>query len=245
MQMNQNTRTKNGLIAALSGIALASFAFVGAPPAAANPTGIDYQIDLDGYLLPNLDLEGHSGEVTFDGIPELVPLDAIPPGLSGNDLIVTETVTPILPSKENITIWLEGQVPGETFPTPGAPLFENASDLDTYVFFNVHGLYWANLPGASAQISNIELSLTFPGDQEISIEPFFTDMVGSGSEADPLSLLFMLDAADFDNSNFGSATDLHLSFDIEHTPEPSTLLLLGTTLLAMASFPRKAKHSDN
>ena len=105
--------------------------------AQADPTGIIYDAGLDAEVTGfdadgvfTSTLEGHLGEVVFDGLPELIPNDIDPsiefPGgtfVPGNEIIVTEDVDFNPDGSETITIWYEGQDPAGPFPTPGAPLF--------------------------------------------------------------------------------------------------------------------------
>ena len=70
---------------------LAFFVFAYSPPGFASPWGTNYIIALDALVQP-ADIEGHAGQVSFDGIPEIIPNDIVPPDQAspGNHLLVTE-----------------------------------------------------------------------------------------------------------------------------------------------------------
>ncbi len=201
--------------------------------AVADPFGIEYRVLLDGFVTDSVEveLEGHNGNVPFDGLPDMVPNDFNPADLSptfsdGNDLIVTEDVM-----GDEVWIWIEGQQPGEPFPTPGAPLFANPLvPVSEVVGFDIFELHWqSDMP---AVISNISLELTF-GEVSVPITPlaFFPD--GDGTSGNAIALQFQLDPLDFSDPLLGDATDLHLHFTVVHIPEPSTLalLVLGALLI--------------
>jgi len=203
--------------------------------ALADPTGTEYSVTLDGLLLDGAEsTEGHFGSVIFDGVAELVPNDIVPPfpNFPGNDLIVTEDVIFNLDGSDTITIWVEGQDPGAPFPTPGAPLFANPLDPVAPVFFEVDGLNWGTTEAMF--LSDISISLSFTGEIEIPIIPLDIGFTGAGTDIDPLLAVFTLDSPDFSDSMFGDATDLHLSFTVEHVvPEPASVTLLGVGVLAL------------
>ncbi len=226
-----------------------------APPASADPTGIEYEVLLDGVVvsatLPTVfETEGHLGGVIFDGLPDLVPNDLDPgpppPFEHGNGLIVTEHVVDHFDGTETITIWIEGQVPDEDFPTPGAPLFANTLFLDEPVIFSIGdllgGLHWDD-PSMGGIVTDIKVLITFPDD--VLIDPLFVEVSGAGTPFDPLFIGMELDPADF-YLPFGDvdgtpATDLHVSFKVEHfiIPEPSTLLLSTLVLLGLLAYRRR------
>ena len=236
------------LIGTVSGLAISSLALSYSVSAIADPTGIVYDVLLDAEVIttdpdgnPILDIEGHFGSVPFDGLPDSVPNDLIPPVppfVPGNNLIVTEFVTPLPNNMELIDIIVEGQDPTQPFPTPGAPLFTNPIDPAGFVAFEVLGFYWDDMPNRKAKVNFFDLSLSFSVGPDVPIEPLLADIVGSGTIDDPLDLLFELDLTDFDIP----PTDLKLTFKITHVPEPSTVLMLGTTVLMMAGSTLKKRQ---
>ena len=215
----------------------------------ASPLGTDYSVLLDAFLLTTddngddvTDTEGHlafdTGDILFDGNFDLLVNDLVPdpPFAAGNDLQVTETVTPMGENWEQIDIWVLGDENDDT-----ATLFNNTAlfDPDGLVLFEISDLFWGNNPNGLGPegVTDIQVFISF-GDILVPTNPVDIGIFGDGTQDIPLFISLGLDPAAFLDPNNAPATDLHLSFKVHHggngVPEPvsATLGLMGIAALA-------------
>ncbi len=253
-----HVRNERGCVLRLARVAAVLIvAAVLSTPARANPLGTSYNVLLDAVVTDgefNV-LSGHLSNIPFDEsldpVENDVPPQAAPNGNfnDGNLLWVNEEITFNQDGSETIDIWIFGDDDGDpqTEPQPGdfGKLFNNEvateprpdaafpDDLFPFVFLEIGGLIWTDVPEGPVEFELLALGLTFnggdPTETPTPIEPLFVDAFGEGTEDDPFFVGIDLDPADFVNM----PTDLHATFTIRHIPEPASVMLLtlGAPLL--------------
>jgi hypothetical protein len=209
--------------------------------AMASPAGTIYTAVLDIPVLVQpgdwQEDEGHfNDEVPFDGVPDILPNDVGP----GKDLWITEDYSrDDAGGTESISIsifgGLEG-VPGQ--PGEHTPLVLNDIDWSWPAFLEISGLYWADAE-AGFNVLDFGIDRSFDGGslfEPIDTDEVFYEIVGSGTEDDPLDLF-----VDFDSGllilpvepTALTATDLKVALKVQSVPIPGSLLLL---LSGLAGF---------
>jgi len=91
----------------------------------------------------------------------------------------------------------------------------------------------------------VDLSLgSVPGGAQ-SLSPLLIDIVGRGTEDDPLFVDLELAASEFEGAA-GRATDLHLTLGVTPVPVPAALPLFaaGLAVFGVLCRPRRRHHSD-
>lgn len=228
----------------------------------ANPTGISYDVLLDFEVTDGefQQTEGHLGSVIFDGEFDPVSNDLDPsqfdpdddgqPGphqfQPGNLLWVTEHVSTNSDGTEHLSFWIFGDDDGDsaTLPEPGGfgPLVINEIVEEAAVFLNLEELYWEGVDDGFVVISNLTVALTFEGGDSAEVPLDITPFVsvsedGLGTMDDPYSLFIDFVPAELiaelgDPFIDRTPTDIHIDFDVDHVPEPASLMI-GLAGLAM------------
>jgi hypothetical protein len=196
-----------------------------APTVSADPTGILYNMTLDGDTTQGNE-EGHEGQLTFGAPdPQVLPNDIVPPppDVPGNPLNVTEMYFP-----GSIVFWIETQSNDGSLD-----IFEN---IVTEVFFDIDGLHWGGEGPATLEFNEI-----FGANDNGGFEPADVfviapvNIIGDGSIFNPFSIQMELDPLAFNQG----LSELHVSFNVSHIPIPATLPLLASCLIGLGLVKRR------
>ncbi len=215
--------------------------------ASASPVGTEFGVFLGGAVVQGGQVENESklGFVPFDDAADPLPVDLDPAQVSGafrpgTGLVITERAGAGPGGMDTIEIWIAGQAPGDPAPTPGAPLFANPVYPGESVSFSIEDLLWGDAtPAARVQVVDLSLG-SVPGGAQ-SLSPLLIDIVGRGTEDDPLFVDLELAASEFEG-----ATDLHLTLGVTPVPVPAALPLFaaGLAVFGVLCGPRRRHRSD-
>lgn len=157
----------------------------------------------------------------------------------------------------HVGFWGYGPQPGTTLPGGNAvgygPVFNDLSNVQE-VGFEISGLYWE---GSTTPVTpeNLSFGLGFSnGQPTLNDGPFAAlidhgeifpimaidkEITGSGTEADPLTILLL-----FSPQDWVGATSFHFDFDVTHRPEIPTpgAAIAGLPMLIVLASRRRRRN---